>query len=76
MATTAGMAAGGTAAGLAIGSFGDNSSSKQQLYVANMIVNDQHEIHIYADKIYVGLKRLPVMVQYKLFLFFGNFMSI
>ena len=64
MTTAAGMAAGGAATGWIIGSFADNSSSKQQLYVANMIVNDQHEIHVYADKIYVGLKRLPVMVQY------------
>ena len=62
MATTAGMAAGGTAAGIAIGSFADESSSKQQIYVANMILNDEHKIHIYPEKIYVGLNRLPVMV--------------
>ena len=62
MATTAGMAAGGTAAGIAIGSFADESSTKQQIYVANMILNDEHKIHIYPEKIYVGLNRLPVMV--------------
>ena len=58
MATTAGMAASGTVAGMALGSFADNSSSKQQLYVANMIFNE-HEIHIHVDKIYIGLNRLP-----------------
>ena len=67
MATTAGMAVGGTAMGLALGSFADNSSPIQQAYVAKMIlnshpsdgVNDQNKIHIYADKMYIGLNRLP-----------------
>ena len=61
MATTAGMAAGGAAMGLALGSFADNSSPIQQAYVAKMLlpVNNENKIHIYADKIYIGLNRLP-----------------
>lgn len=58
MATTAGMAAGGAAMGLALGSFADNSSPIQQAYVA-MLLNNENKIHIYADKIYIGLNRLP-----------------
>ena len=54
MGTTAGMAA----AGFTLGSFADHSSSKQQLYVAKMLLNET-EIHIHADKIYIGLNRLP-----------------
>ena len=41
------------------GSFADNSSQRQQAFVANMILTDQNKIHIYDDKIYVGLNRLP-----------------
>ena len=67
MATTAGMATGGIAIGVVFGSFADNSSPIQQAYVAKMIlnshpsdgVNDQNKIHIYADKMYIGLNRLP-----------------
>ena len=59
MATTAGMAAGGAAMGLALGSFADNSSPIQQAYVAKMLMNKENKIHIYGDKIYVGLNRLP-----------------
>ena len=60
MATTAGMAAGGAAVGLALGSFADNSSPIQQAYVAKMLLlNKENKIHIYADKIYLGLNRLP-----------------
>ena len=58
-ATTAGMAAGGVVAGLAVGSFADNSSSRQQLFVKNMKQNSENAIHIYSDKIYIGLKKLP-----------------
>ena len=57
--TTAGMAAGGAAAGWAIGSFADNSSSRQQAF-ATRIQNEENKIHIYPDKIYIGLKKLPV----------------
>ena len=59
MATTAGMAAGGAAMGLALGSFADNSSPIQQAYVAKMLLDKEKKIHIYADKIYIGLNRLP-----------------
>ena len=59
MTTTFGMAAGGIAIGIAFGSFADNSSKRQQAFVANMILTDQNKIHIYDDKIYVGLNRLP-----------------
>ena len=58
-ATTAGMAAGGVVAGLAVGSFADNSSSRQQLFVKHMKQNNENVIHIYSDKIYIGLKKLP-----------------
>ena len=58
-ATTAGMAAGGVVAGLAVGSFADNSSSRQQLFVKHMKENNENAIHIYSDKIYIGLKKLP-----------------
>ena len=58
-ATTAGMAAGGVVAGLAVGSFADNSSSRQQLFVKHMKQNNENAIHIYSDKIYIGLKKLP-----------------
>ena len=58
-ATTAGMAAGGVVAGLAVGSFADNSSSRQQLFVKNMKQNNENTIHIYPDKIYIGMKKLP-----------------
>ena len=58
-ATTAGMAAGGVVAGLAVGSFADNSSSRQQLFVKHMKENNENTIHIYPDKIYIGLKKLP-----------------
>ena len=57
--TTAGMAAGGVVAGLAIGNFADNSSSRQQLFVKHMKQNNENVIHIYFDKIYIGLKKLP-----------------
>ena len=53
------MAAGGVVAGLAIGSFADNSSSRQQLFVKHMKQNNENVIHIYSDKIYIGLKKLP-----------------
>ena len=53
------MAAGGAAAGLAIGSFADNSSSRQQAF-ATRIKNEENKIYIYSDKIYIGLKKLPV----------------
>ena len=53
MTTTAGLAAGGIAIGVAFGSFADNSSKRQQAFVANMILSDQNKIHIYDDKIYV-----------------------
>ena len=59
MAMTAGMAAGGAAMGLALGSFADNSSPIQQAYHAKMLLNNETKIHIYTDKIYVGLNRLP-----------------
>ena len=52
------MATGGAAAGLAIGALADHSSSRQQSYVRKMKRNE-HAIHIYPDKIYIGLKRLP-----------------
>ena len=58
-ATTAGMAAGGVVAGLAVGSFADNSSARQQLFVERMKQNNENAIHIYSDKIYIGLKKLP-----------------
>ena len=58
-ATTAGMAAGGVVAGLAVGSFADNSSSRQQAFVTNIKENNENAIHIYPDKIYIGLKKLP-----------------
>jgi len=57
-ATTAGMAAGGAVAGLAVGSFADNSSARQKAFVEKM-KNEENKIHIYSDKIYIGLKRLP-----------------
>ena len=59
MTTTAGMATGGIALGVVFGSFADNSSKRQQAAVANTILSDQNKIHIYDDKIYVGLNRLP-----------------
>ena len=58
--TTAGMAASGVVAGLAVGRFADNSSSRQQLFVKHMKENtNENAIHIYSDKIYIGLKKLP-----------------
>ena len=58
--TTAGMAASGVVAGLAVGRFADNSSSRQQLFVKHMKENtNENTIHIYPDKIYIGLKKLP-----------------
>ena len=57
MGTTAAMATGGAAAGLAIGAFADHSSSRQQAYVRKM-ERKEHNIHIYPDKIYIGMKRL------------------
>ena len=57
--TTAGMAATGVVAGMAIGSFADNSSSRQQAF-AKRSKNEENKIHIYPDKIYIGLKKLPV----------------
>ena len=56
--TTAAMATAGASAGLAIGAFADHSSSRQQSYVRKMN-RQEHAIHIYPDKIYIGLKRLP-----------------
>ena len=56
--TTAAMATAGASAGLAIGAFADHSSSRQQSYVRKM-KRQEHAIHIYPDKIYIGLKRLP-----------------
>ena len=53
------MAAGGAVAGLAVGSFADNSSARQKAFVEKM-KNEENKIHIYSDKIYIGLKRLPV----------------
>ena len=47
MTTTAGLAAGGIAIGVVFGSFADNSSKRQQAFVANMILSDQNKIHIY-----------------------------
>ena len=57
--TTAGMAASGVVAGLAVGRFADNSSSRQQLFVKHMKDNNENTIHIYPEKIYIGLKKLP-----------------
>ena len=58
--TTAGMAASGVVAGLAVGRFADNSSSRQQAFVKHMKENtNENTIHIYPDKIYIGLKKLP-----------------
>ena len=56
--TTAAMATAGASAGLAIGAFADHSSSRQQAYVRKM-KRKEHSIHIYPDKIYIGMKRLP-----------------
>ena len=53
------MAASGVVAGLAVGRFTDNSSSRQQLFVEHMKQNNENTIHIYPDKIYIGLKKLP-----------------
>ena len=52
------MAAGGAMAGMAVGSFSDNSSSRQQAF-ARRAKNEENKIHIYPDKIYIGLKTLP-----------------
>ena len=47
-----------SSAGLAIGAFDDHSSSRQQAYVRKMKCKE-HAIHIYPEKIYIGMKKLP-----------------